>query len=256
MAYKAKNQVTWGSIFGAAILSILVGGLLAAYTLMTRPVIVVGAPPKAEEIRKHAVYFQMGLQRGASSWRTMRDRLIAGTPSGNVVLNETDLNNWGLTQLRNKSALFPPVDTSLKKDSKKDTKKDAKKLKEEPVNVDFATLISMEAKVGEPNFLFTEHALQIGVPLDLPVVRIMKGKSVVMVYQANGDFVRTGNSFTFRPRKATIGSLALPDFAVGPVTSLVTKLYRNTDEYKALAPAWEKLGSVSLQSDSLVITIP
>ncbi len=254
MAYKAKNQVTWGSIFGAAFLSIFLGGFLAAYTLMTRPVIVIAAPPKPEEIKEHAVYFQQGLQRGASAWRTSRDRLIAGTPSGNIVLNENDLNNWALTQMRNKEVLFPPITPTTT--AKKDTKKPAEKPKEEPVDIDFAGLIGMDAKIGEPNFRFTGEALQLSVPVDLPVVRLIKGKPVVMVFQTTGDFVRTDNSFTYRARSASLGSLALPDFAVVPVTTLMAKLYHSTEEYKALAPAWDKLGSVSLQADALVLTIP
>lgn len=254
MAYKAKNKVTWGSIIGAALLSILLGGLLASYTLMTRPVVVVVAPPKAEDIKEHTVYFHQGLYRGSSMWRASRERLLAGTPSGNIVLNENDLNNWALTQMRNKEVLFPPV-TPLSV-QKKDTKKKPDAPKEAPPQVDFGGLIGMDAKVGEPNFRFVGESLQLSVPVNLPVVRLIKGKQIVMVYQTTGDFVRTDKGFSYRPLTGAIGSLPLPDFAVGPVSKLMAALYRDTDEYKALSTAWNKLGSVSLQADSLVLTIP
>ncbi len=209
------------SVCIGAVLSLLVGGLLAAVHLISLPVEVLKTAPK-EAPEKEARIFIAG-QSGASagrSWQAKRDALAAGAP-GRQAFSEAELNAWS-------SATF-----------------EAAKLKQDDA-ADKMVLVTG----GIPDFRIDGNSLQLGMvnKVHLP------GSEVPLVLQARGGFVRTNAGWTFAPTEARLG--ALPLHKIPALLSLVAERFVVKPYPVEVEKALQNAHEIAVRDGALVIGLP
>lgn len=210
------------SVFIGAVLSIVVGGLLAAVHLVSLPVEVLRTAPK-EAPDKEARVFIAG-QAGSSAgraWQAKRDALAAGT-SGRQAFSEAELNAWS-------EATF-----------------EAAKL-----NKDDAADRMVLVTGGIPDFRIDGSALQLGM---VNKVHLPGFAEAPLVLQARGGFVRTNAGWTFAPTEARLG--ALPLHKIPALLSLVAERFVAKPFPAEVQRALQNAHEIAVREGSLVIGLP
>lgn len=220
-SYADRKSPGLTAVFIGAVLSIVVGGLLAAVYLISLPVEVLKTAPK-EAPGKDARIFIAG-QSGASAgraWQAKRDALAAGT-TGRQAFSEAELNAWSV-------ATFEAA--KLQKD----------------VAADKMVLVTG----GIPDFRIDGNALQLGMvnTVHLP------GSEVPLVLQARGGFVRTNAGWTFAPTEARLG--ALPIHKIPGLLSLVAERFVMKPFPAEVEKALQSAHEFAVREGSLVIGLP
>lgn len=204
---------------GAA-LSLLLGVVLAAGYLVTKPVSTVRELPKEEDQVRDEVYFVEGSKDSTKgrTWLRKRQLLMAGQ-AADIPLTEDELNA-GLNDAPKVAEAAPGAAPGLI----------------EPTAV---------------NFRIRGGVFQVALPSTVHFL----GYRIPVIFQARGGFERDDGRFVFVPDEFYIGSLAanrLP-FLRGIVTSRLLAAKAVGPE---LVEAWGKVSAVAISGDTLQLTLP
>ncbi len=200
----------------AAILSVLIGGLLAAANLLILPVSVVKELPPEEERVPKALYYVSGLDKGGNTWKQKMALLERGQ-SGALLVSEGELNRWA------KSSFKP----------------DPKKAEEGG----FLSKISLKPEF--PNFRIVEDQLQVSTQVSIPIL----GEGKKFLYQGKGRFVNQ----SFKVESGYIGSCPIPNFAGLPnmVYKHVASTLFDSEEGVKLGEIWAQVNDVSIENNQV-----
>ncbi len=221
---RALYGPSWTEVIFGALLSIVLGVVLAAAYLVTKPVATVKEIPK--EPVAGTIYHIEGSKdstRGRS-WVAKRQQLVAGM---SVTVSEEELNT-AVTAVNAPAPKKPGA-------------------KEEP---------AAEAKpgaytLGTPNFRIRDQALQIAVPVTINTLDL--GLDVLV--QARGDFEKQGEQFVFTPKSLLVGSC--PVEKIPGLTNIIMHKFVGAQKMpEDIAGAWAKLASVSIDGTKLKLDAP
>jgi len=210
----------WIEVFFGAILSLLLGVVLAALYLVFKPTTTVKELPK--ETIPHMVYYIEGT-RDSSKVRELGSKRKQFADKKEVAFNEDELNTLAM----------PPAPEHT-----------AKKM-ELPQPAAAKETITP----GTPNFRIRKDVMQIGVPVTLNVYEM----DVKVVLQARGNFVKEGEAVVFQPGELFIGSCPLEqlptvkDYVMKQVVARLTV----PDE---LATMWRNVADAKVDGSLVRIT--
>ena len=207
------------SVFIGAVLSVVLGSLLAFVHLASQPVEVMKTAPK-EKPPADKLYYVLGAPGGGAgkSWE-MKSELLGAAGTGSVTLTEAELNAWS------ESTLEP------------------KKLSEEEKSSAMAIL------GGVPNFRIEGSSLHIG----LVNTAIFFGMEAPLVMHAQGGFARSGNGWRFVPTEARLG--ALPLHKVPALLSVIADRFGASQPPAVVEKIPRDANDISIRDGSLVISL-
>jgi hypothetical protein len=226
---KAKYGPGWGEVIIGAVLSLALGAVLAVAYLVATPVAAVKVLPNDRPVG--TVYYIEGSRSANDGKQWLRKKQLF-TEGSSVVLNEDELNAWITTE----TASPPP-------------EKPAPGQKAAPTAPAAAGLIEL----GPPNFRIRDGLLQIGSKGTLNLDWFGLKRSIIV--QVAGRFVKQGGVFVFAPEQFCIGSCPihkLPGLGGFVFHRLLAKEKVPDD----LADAWKKLADVSIEENTLKLTMP
>lgn len=214
------TEVALGAVLG------LVAGVLAACVfLVFKPVLPVKEMPK-EPVRGTLYFLAGGESSGKSrTWSAKQKQFIAGT---SILLVEDELNAWAA------SAFAAPAA--------------APKAGDKP-GANAAALNGI-FHPGTPNFKITGGKMQIGFKCILNWYGLTKEVMVV----TTGGLVKSGDKYVFSAQTVYLGSCPvhlLPSVA-GPLVSALIDKKKASD---AINSAWAKLTDVTIEGNSLKLTV-
>ncbi len=248
---RAKFGPSVVEVILGAFLSLLLGAVLAVCYLIVQPV-QIGKTPDKEQPTSPVVYVK-GNQDEDRSKQWLRKKQLF-TESSSVEVNEDELNAW----ITAGTAPVPPKVADTKKPDPKDNGKKpdpkAKAKKPEPPPPPPVPAGPTEVLAfGSPNFRIENGVFQIGREgeLNLDMVAL----KVPLVMQATGRFVKTADGFVFVPDQLFIGCCPLHKLpgAAGFVFEHLLAIEKIPQDVSA---AWKKLAEVSVEGDSLKLTMP
>ncbi len=224
---KAKYGPGWGEVIVGAALSLVLGAVLAVAYLVAKPVVPVKELPKDRPAG--TIYYIEGTRSAENGKQWMRKKQLL-TEGSSVALNEDELNAWITTE-----TTPPPPE------------KPAPGPKAPPPAP--TGLIAL----GPPNFRIHDGLLQIGSKGTLYLDWF--GTKTSIIVQVAGRFVKEGGVFVFEPSEFCLGSCPLhklPGLGEFLFRHLVAKEKVPDD----LAGAWKKLADVSIEENTLKLTMP
>jgi hypothetical protein len=221
---RALYGPSWFEVFFGALLSVIIGVVLAAAYLITKPVVTAKELPK--EKVAGVVYYLEGSKDSTKgrSWQAKRQRLLNGL---SVAVSEDELNA-AVTALNAPAPKKPGT-------------------KEEPAAEAKPTAIVPSA----PNFRIREGEMQIGVPITINALEL----GLNLVVQARGSFEKQDERFVFTPATLLVGSCPvekLPFFAGYVMRNIVGAQAVPED----LAAAWGRLTGVTIEGAQLKLDFP
>ena len=206
----------WGEVILGALLSFILGVVLAMAFLIFTPVEKVKAMPK--EPKPKVVYY---LEGNALSGRAgqAQSKAKAFLQGKSVVLNEDELN---------------ALATGFSK--KRGTGKPAAN----PENA---------IENGTPNFRIHDGVLQVGVPLEISTY----GLTREVILQARGGFTKSGDTFVFDPTEVYVGSCPIERL---PMLQgmIFDRLIAVAELPEGVPAAWQKLSDVAVDGSTLRLT--
>lgn len=216
-AAKKKSAPGLVSMLFAAALSVVLGGLIAAISLVARPVEVVRSAPK--EPVEGKVYFIQGesARSASSSWEAKGRAIIAGE-SGEYVFNESELNAWASARFEHGQA---PDGTPL------------------------------AVVAGVPNFRVDGQSLQIGMVNRLTTL----AGEAPLVAQVRGRFERGAAGWTYVPDEAWLGGLALHKIP-GLLPAVMARFVGSGEAADEVRGVLGKALAVALVEGGLVVAMP
>jgi hypothetical protein len=221
---------SWTEVFLGASLSLALGIVLGALSLILRPVVAVKELPKEADRLRGAVYYIEGSRDGNKGRlaETKRKNFVAGQ---SVAVNEDDLNLLAMPKI----APTPPP---------------APKPKAKPGETPLPPMTA-DAKVLPPNFRIRDGVMQISVATKISVA----GFDQNVVLLAKGDFTRQDGKFVFLPASVTMGSCPMDrlPFARG---FALKKLLASQTFPEDVAASWDKLVAVHVEGSELKLTMP
>ncbi|TAG32862.1 MAG: hypothetical protein EAZ36_01615 [Verrucomicrobia bacterium] len=203
-------------IFFGAVSAVLLGAIVAALHLASKPVEVVATLPK--EPTEGVRYFVLGATSSTGKAENSLESLRAA--SGELKLAERDLNAWAATAF-----------TEMKV--------------EDPETVPFVIV------AGKPNFRIAGTELQVGA-----INRVwFFGSSASLVLQATGSFTKQNAQWAFRARESFLGSLALHRFPLLQSFVASRFIAKDTvpEDAKALLT---RAAEMSVANGALVVRMP
>jgi hypothetical protein len=214
------TEVTLGALLGLA-----AGVLAACLYLVFKPVLQVKEMPKEKELVRGVVYYVPGADSNAKSrnWNAKQKQFAAGT---NIVLVEDELNAWAATTF---AAATPKAGAKPG---------------------DAALALNGIFNPGAPNFKISGGKLQIGVKCVLNWYGLTKEVTVL----TSGDLVKSGDKYVYSPQIVYLGScpLHLLPAVAGPLVSTLIEKKKAPD---ALNSAWAKLTDVTIEGNTLKLTV-
>ena len=215
-AKKVKRELYGPSFFEVtigAVISLVLGGVLAAGYLIAQPVQTVRSLP--QEPDPDRVYYVMGSARSSQGGQWLRKKqMISEEGTIAISLTSDELNTWY---------------------SSSETK---------PDSAEGPGMISTQSI----NFRLHEGALQVGLPCDIS----LPGFSRSFVVQARGGFSTDGDRFTFQPQEIMIGQLAAHKLPiVGGF--VMNRIFAAQEIPHEIEDDWDSLDDVSVQGDKLAL---
>lgn len=232
MAKKPRGPTLPGIVF-LGVLSVLAGGLLAAWLLVTQGVEVVTEMPPEDKIDRGAAYVLRGPDRGsAPTWTVTRDAILAGEP-GPVVLTELEANLWALRESKPASASARPP---------------ARGQKEQP-----APKVEKMTRTEPLNLLFDQNKVQFLTTVVFPFIGskrpVVMAASMRFVQQREGPPRVEFHSMRF-------GRLPLPAVlhTQPAVQRIWVRLFEDSADFEPLAASWQKVQRIDLDGKDLTVT--
>lgn len=206
----------WAEVIFGAVLSLLLGIVLAAVCLVLKPVQAVKALPK--ELEPGMIYYLEG-SKNASNARLTEAKLKSFVDGGSVVLTEEDLNV--LTAPAAKPAPAPGGDAK-----------------------------AQTVTPGVVNFRIRDSVLQIGFPVQLNI----QGLELNVILQARGGFEKDGDSFEFVPAEFYLGSCPLQRLPFVE-SMLMKRLLASAAAPAEWTDAWKRVSAVAVEESTLRLTV-
>lgn len=216
---RALHGPGWVEVTLGALLSILLGGLLAAVYLVTKPVSIVRELPK-EKVSGQVYYIEGGKDANKGrTWLRKRQALLEGQ---SIELTEEELN----------TALATPTEKP----------KDGTAAAKQQPSAD-ALFVP-----GTVNFRLADDRLQVGLPIKFPLL------NQTIVVQASGGFEKSGGLWEYSPDLFYVGSCPLHRLPV--IEGLLLKrVFANQGMPDDLAAAWKKLSGVKVEGRVLKLQL-
>jgi hypothetical protein len=229
---RAKHGPSMLEVLFGATLSLVLGVAAALFYLIVQPVQV--GPPEPKAIPGGPVAYTKGNQdeEHGKQWLRKKQLFTEGT---SVDVNEDELNAW----ITAGTAPEPPKAVDAKPPVP-------------PAPADAAASAKL-IQFGTPNFRIADKMLQIGSEgeIELDILGIKRP----LILQASGRFEKTAGRIAFVPTQFYIGSCPLhklPGVAVFVFDHVMADVKIPQD----IAAAWKKLATVSIQENSLLLTMP
>jgi hypothetical protein len=200
----------------SAVLSLVLGVVLAGLYLVFKPVSVVDKLPAADKREEGMVYYVQGTKAEGMGGQLLRKQQLF-LEGSSVVLNENELNTW---MASSNTAPKKPADP-----------------KAPAANV--------------LNFHIDKGVLQVGLPYTVDLL----GLSGAVIIQMQGTFAKEGDEFAYEPSTIYIGSLPAQRIPM-LLTLIKKKIYSTQELPDDLAAAWKKLANVSIEDTKLRLTMP
>jgi hypothetical protein len=215
-------EVTFG-----AILSVLLGAVLAFLFLVFKPVAIVKELPKEEDRVESTVYYVEGKDESARDrqWMHKRQMLLDGTP-GEMTLSEDEINACINSGRPNKPVKRPPPPAR--------PGQPAPKPESEPVPDELFTH-------DVPNVRIHEGTFQVGLPGQLNLISF----SVPVIIQSQGTFAKGASMWEYVPATAYLGSMPLHRIP-GLTHWLLKKIAADTPIPDQAWAAWKRVDDVSI----------
>lgn len=225
---KAKYGPGWGEVIFGAALSLVLGAALALGCLVVQPVQTVKGLPK--ESPAGTVYYIEGSHNAdnGKEWTRKKQLFIEGS---SVALSEDELNAWISTETAPPPPRPPPP-------GQKGAKPAAPAAIIEP---------------GTPSFRIHDGMLQIGSKGTLNLD--FWGIKQTIIVQVDGRFVKKGGVFAFEPGQFYIGSCPVHRL-LGLGGLAFNRLLARVKVPEDIAAAWKKLSDVSIEDNTLKLTMP
>lgn len=218
---------SWTEVVLGGILSLALGVVLAAASLIFRPVAVVKELPKEADRKKEAIYYIEG-SRDAARARSAESKRTAFVAGQSVIVNEDELN-----LLASPKPAPPPAAPPKPKPG------------EIPVT------LTADASLMPPKFRIRDGVMQIAVPSNLNLMGF--GHNVMMI--AKGDFTRVNGKFEFVPASITVGSCPLERMPFAK-DFVMKKLLGHQPMPDDVAASWAKLVGVHVEASDLKLVMP
>ncbi len=224
---------SWIEVMLGAIVSVVLGIVLAATYLIFKPVTQVKELPKEPAVGM--VYYIEGSHDSAKARRAV-SKLKIFAQGGSIVLNEDEIN----TVAAPATPAGPPPAPS---------KGPAAPGKTPAVEADSGEFLSP----GAPNFRIHDGQIQISVPVRVRYALVGLNQSFLV--QASGTIARQGDTFTYVPDTVYVGSC--PTQRLPLATGWVLKKILGAQHVPAdLAMAWDKLSDVTIEASAVKLTMP
>lgn len=241
---RALYGPSWTEVILGAVLSFVLGGVLAAAVLIARPVKTVRELPKESDREREVIYYIEGSRDSTKGrqWQAKRQQLVAGE---SVALTEEELN----AALGGKTAAPAPAPAAPAPKGKGPAPKapaPAPAAEPAPAVAAGGGLIVPSA----PNFRIHDNLLQVGVPCTLNVY----GFQLPIVVVATGGFAKTGDGVVFSPDSFYIGSLQVNRLPAleGFVTRKILAAQTIPED---LATAWKKVSDAGVEGKTLKLSM-
>jgi len=239
---RALYGPSWVEVFFGALLSVILGIVLAVAYLVAKPVAVVKELPVAEEREGGMVYLVEGSRDATKGkqWKVKQQQFMAGH---SVALTEDELN----AAVAALTAPAPAKPEPSKAPAHPKKNEPAKKADAPPA----AESLTAGVKSGVPNFRIRDGAMQIAMPVTLNALTL----NLDVPVQARGGFEKRGDHYVFVPSTLLIGSLPVDRI---PVLSgfVLDKFYAGQTFPVEITTAWEKLSQVSIDGAQLKLVAP
>jgi hypothetical protein len=220
---RALYGPSWTEVILGACLSLLLGVVLAAAYLVTKPVETVREMPK--EPIPGQIYLVEGSKDGTKGrqWKAKQLQLSAGT---SVNLTEDELNTavaaWNAPKAKPAGA------------KEEEKAAEAEKL-----------------ALGAVNFRIRGGEMQVAVPVTLNVL----GLGTTVMVHAIGGFEKDGDQFVFKPSQMFVGSCQVQRLPT--VSALIMNKVKATQALPAeLGAAWRSLANVTIDGAQLQLEMP
>lgn len=211
---------SWTEVILGALLSMALGIVLAAASLILKPVV------KAKELPKEpaadTVYYLEGATDSSKARQAVAKQALFASGKS-ISVTEEELN-----------ALVGPAPAAPGKDPAKP-----------------AAAPSGALSYGTPNFRVRQGEMQIAVPLRIAVA----GLDTNVVVQARGTFIRSGEVFVFSPNTVYVGSCPVDRLPVAR-GYFIKKILAAKELPEGAVVAWEKLSDVAVDGSTLRLTMP
>lgn len=209
---------SWTEVILGAVLSVALGIVLAAASLILKPVV------KAKELPKEpaadTVYYLEGATDSSKARQAVTKQALFASGKS-ISITEEELN-----------ALVSPAPAAPGKDQP-------------------AAAPSGALSYGTPNFRVRQGEMQIAVPLRIAVA----GIDTNVIVQARGGFTRSGDTFVFSPNTVYVGSCPVDRLPVAQGYFMKKILEAKALPEGAVA-AWGKLSEVAVDGSTLRLTMP
>lgn len=210
---------SWTEVILGALLSLLLGAVLAAAFLVLKPVATVKELPKEPDA--NVVYYIEGT-RDSTRARQAAAKQKTFLEGGAVTLNEDELNQ-----------LVAPAAGAAK-----------------PAQPGAEPAAEQMLTAGAPNFRIRDGMLQIAVPVRVSVA----GFDQRVIVQARGGFVKRAEGFVFDPEEMYVGSC--PVHRLPAVEGVVMKKFVSgaglPDDVRQ---AWSAVTDVKVDGSTLQVTL-
>jgi len=224
----------WTEVILGAVLSIVLGAVIAAALLVARPVVTARQTPKAADVDPQAVTYIPGARDPGKVRSALAKRKAFGEGQS-VTLAEEELNALGAlpaATLASPAGELPPP---------------------APAAAGGAKPAASEATFerGAANVRLHDGKLQVAVPVTVNLL----GLKPQIIIQARGGFEKQAAGFAYVPEVLYVGSLPVDrlPFVNGYVRGLLLDSVTTPEDLRA---AWPKLASVTVEGRSLKLTMP
>jgi hypothetical protein len=230
---RALHGPSWLEVIFGAVLSIVLGVVLGAVLLSLRPVTKVKELPKEADRDPKTLYYIEG-SKDVTKGRQAAAKRKAFAEGQSVTVTEDELNALAAT-------VVPPVAKPAEK-----PKAPSPADKNAPAPASEKMVATSTA-----NFRINDGRLQIGVPVTLNVL----GLDRTVTVHTRGTFAKSGDVFVFEPETFYVGSCPLQrfPFLVNYVRDKIVAAQEIPEDIKT---AWAKLAAVSIEGNTLKLTMP
>lgn len=215
-----KEGPGWIEVIFGAILSLLLGVVVAAVFLVLKPVPTVKELPK-EPVAKMVYYIEGS--RDSSKTRAVISKQKVLAQGGSVVLVEDELN----------AMVVPPPAAPVAKKMELPQPAAEKKA----------------VTPGNPNFRIRDNVMQIAVPVQLSAYEM----DYKIILQARGGFAKEGDAVVFQPSELYLGSCPLeklPAVKEYVLKYLIAKMTLAEDA----AAVWKKVTAATVEGSTVHLT--
>jgi hypothetical protein len=227
---KALHGPSLTEVVLGVVLSLILGAALAFAYLVLKPVVIAKEMPK-ERLAGVVYYIEGGRDINRSKqWMRKKQLFLEGS---SVVLNEDELNAWMTTG------------TAAPAEKGATGAKPSPSLPAPP-----GAMLQMEV----PNFHIHGGALQIGArgTLNLDIFGVRRP----LIVQASGRFVKRGGEFVFAADQFYVGSFPMHKFFGTDDDPVLDHIIGNQKVPEEIAAAWKKLADVSIEGNTLTLSMP